>query len=97
MFNLVVFVAVQAKAHFCGRFTAYNIHRLNRPMTLLTFKSEGDVTLVSEMHEVRQVVNFYPGDGFFRIPVVSEQFNLRSIGRNLCMATHAFVDAWNAR
>src|SRR5687767_7821481 len=96
MLDRVLLVAIETPAHLHGRDALHPVHRFDPPVTGLARDIGLHVSLVREIDEVRQIVNFDPGDGLPTVPIAHDFADLWPVLGHDAVTADAFVDAGNA-
>src|SRR5262252_8888798 len=82
-------VAAHAPAHLERAVLVDAIHLLHRAVALLAGESRAHVTLVVELHVVREVVHLDPRDLFAAVGIAGELHDLRLVGGDELVAADA--------
>ncbi len=78
MFYVSLRVTIDAPRHPHRRNARNPVHRLHGTVTFLTCEARPDVPLVCEVHEIGNIVHFYPRYRFTIFPVCGQLQDLRS-------------------
>src|SRR5437764_15076699 len=90
-------MAAETPLHLQRFLLVHQWHGIDRAMTGVTTHTLGDVNAVIEVHEVRQLVDASPLQGFARTIAGSDGLQQLRVGPDLRMAIHAGLGRRNAR
>ena len=96
VFDLFAGMAIDAPRHAQGLLSGNSIHGSDGAMAGCAFQAGLDVPFVSEMHEIGNVIDFDPGYGLTVGVILRDFDDLRFIGSDRPVATHAFFHRWHA-
>lgn len=82
-------MTIHAAFHVENASLANSLHFFNLSVAGLTSYIGRYVSLVSEIHKIRQIVDLDPGDRLFRFPVADKLLNLRLLSTDVLVAAHA--------
>lgn len=85
----------ETPAHLIGGCAGRGRHAIDLTMTGATLQAMGEVTLVREVHKVRQALQTHPGDRLLTLPMIKEGLDAGLSRIKILMATHAEMQARN--
>ena len=87
-------MTVDAARHAMDVSLADSVHFYDLAMTGCARHICGNVTLVAEVDEIRQIVDLDPGDRLSRFPIADKLLDLRLLFSNTLMAAHTKLHGW---
>ena len=90
-------MTVDAALHAMNASLADPVHFYDLAMAGCARHICGNVTLVTEVYEIRQIVDLDPGDGLSRFPIADKLLDVRLLFSNILVAAHTKLHGWNPR
>ena len=90
-------MTVDAASHAMDVSLADSVHFYDFAMAGCARHICGNVTLVAEVNEIRQIVDLDPGDGLSRFPIADKLLDVRLLFSNTLVAAHTKLHGWNPR
>ena len=90
-------MTIHAAFHVENASLANSLHFFNLSVAGLASYIGRYVSLVSEIHKIRQIVDLDPGDRLFRFPVADQLLDLRLLSADVLVAAHAKLHGRHTR